>query len=149
MNKLILQTAQQKLTELLKKYDNFNYIFLDNWRGYRFVYDINKDCTCKYGCSACPLYQLLKNEKPTNGFTAGLYLTSLKDRQIFGPSIFLNIRSYKQYQQCFLSYLKSCKTKKQIEKELKLIYSVRLLYSKKPNLSKQGKKFKQEIIKAL
>lgn len=150
MNKIILNQALVKLNELLKKYNGFNTIFLDNWRGYRFIYDIEKDCNCKNGCLKCPLYCLLKDEQEKNGFTAGLYIASPEDKDLFGSQKFLNIKSFEEYQNCYINFLlKKCKTTKEICDEISLIKGVKILYSKKSSAKTQEQEFKSGIKNAI
>jgi hypothetical protein len=40
MNKKILKIAEKNAKNLIEKYDGFNNIILDNWRGYRFIFDV-------------------------------------------------------------------------------------------------------------
>ena len=126
------------MSELLKKFDGFNFIFLDNWRGFRFVYDVSDFSS---------LYKLLRSEK-TGIFSAGLVLATPKDQKLFGPEKFLNCRSIGSYQLCFLNYLlRRCLTEEQITEELKLLKKVRLLYCRNGSRKKLELDFKTGIIK--
>ena len=88
MKNIALKQARRKLKELLKKYDGFSTVFFDDWRGFRFIYDIGKKCDCKNGCSGCPVYKLLKDETEKNGFTAGLYVASPEEKSCLAPKDF-------------------------------------------------------------
>lgn len=148
MKNSILKPAIRKFKELLTQYDGFITVFLDNWRGYRFIYDINKPNCCKNGCQKCPIYQLLKNEKRTDGFTAGLYLASNKEKRLFGSQKFLNCKSFDEYQSCYVNFLlKKCNTKKEIFDELNLVKNMKVIYAKNGSPEKQELKFKKGIIK--
>lgn len=148
MNDAIFKQATQKLEELLNKYDGFITVFLDDWRGYRFIYDVKKPDGCANGCKKCPIYQLLKNEKEINGFTAGLYLASTEEKKFFGPQKFLNCKSFDEYRNCYSNFLlKKCNTEKEIFDELNLVKNMKVIYSKNSSPKKQELKFKKEVIK--
>jgi len=147
MNDTIFKQALTKLEELLKKYDGFITIFLDDWRGYRFIYDIKPSNCCKDSCKKCPIYRLLKDEKEINGFTAGLYLASSKEKKLFGPQEFLNCKSFDEYQNCYVNFLlEKCNTKQEIFDELNLVKNMKVIYSKKDSPEKQEIKFKKGVI---
>lgn len=148
MKKNILILATKKFEELFKKYDGFINVFLDDWRGYRFIYDIKKPLCCKNGCKKCPLFQLLKNEKKINGFTAGLYLANDEEKKLFGPQKFLNCKSFDEYQNCYINFLlKKCNTKKEVFDELNLVKNMEVIYSKNGSSEIQEIKFKKGVIK--
>lgn len=148
MNQIIFKQASLKLEELLKKYDRFITVFLDDWRGYRFIYDVKKSDCCKNGCQKCPLYQLLKDEKEIDDFAAGLYLASTEEKKLFGPQKFLNCKSFLEYQNCYANFLlKKCRTKKEIFDELNLVKNMKVIYTKNSSQKKQELRFKKGVIK--
>lgn len=142
MRKDITKITNKKFRELSKKYDGFINVIVDDWRGFRFVFDTEDVRKCKNDCQNCPLYQLLKNEKE-GYFSAGLYPASEKDKKIFGPQNFLNCKTVNQYQKCYLNYLEECKSKKEITEELKLVKNMKIIYSKKGEIAED--EFKKEI----
>ncbi|MFC1750138.1 hypothetical protein ACFL2V_15160 [Pseudomonadota bacterium] len=146
MNEKIIQLAFKKFEKLSKKYDGFINVFLDDWRGYRLIYDVEVSSCCKYGCEKCPLYQLLKDEKE-GLLSAGLYLASNEDKVLFGPQKFLNCKSFEQYQDCFVNFLvEKCNTKEEIIREMELVKNVRVIFSRNCLLKKQEIKFKSGIV---
>lgn len=148
MNKKILQVARKKFKELAKKYNKFNIVFLDNWRGYRFVYDTDE--AKKYrgkNLYKSKLYKLLENEKP-DVFSADLYRTSPADKKIFGQNPFLNYRTSRQYRDCYVNFiLKKARKKKQIIEELEYIRDLKIIYAKKGNKSKLEKEFRGLVVR--
>jgi hypothetical protein len=141
MKQDILKLAQKKLDTLSKKYNNFIYIFVDDWRGFRFVYDTTDVRICHNDCVNCPLYTLLKNEKE-NIFSASLYPANKKDKQLFGSQTFLNCKTIEQYKQCFVNFLvQKARTPQEIEEELQIIQQVRLVYAKNGDIKTQEKNF--------
>ncbi|MFH0820336.1 MAG: hypothetical protein V1908_01035 [Candidatus Peregrinibacteria bacterium] len=147
MRKDILKTARAKFRQLSKKYNGFIHVILDDWRGYRFIYDTVDVRRCKNQCADCPLYQLLKNEK-TGRFSAGLYKASKKDKSIFGPQKFLNCKTLSQYRDCYVNFLvKEAKTRRQIIEELQLIKNLKIIYAKTDDPRVLERQFKQSIIR--
>ena len=138
--------AYDKFRELSEQFDGFISVILDDWRGYRFIYDVKETTCCKNGCKNCPLYALLKDEK--NGlFTAGLLPASQEDKKIFGPQNFLNCKSIRQYQDCYTNFLVNrCFTKEEIFSELDLMKNIRIIYSKYNWGDGQEVKFRREVI---
>ncbi|MFH0863942.1 MAG: hypothetical protein V1858_02565 [Candidatus Gottesmanbacteria bacterium] len=147
MNKKILNIAIKKFKKLKPEYKGFINVGVDNWRGFRFIFDTQDVRNCKNNCSVCPLYQALRVEKK-GLFSAGLYPASKEDKKLFGKQNYLNCKTLKQYQNCYVSWLvKKAKTRKKIEDEIKLIKNFRIIYSnKKTNIIKQEVRFRQEII---
>lgn len=143
MRKDILKIANNKFIELSKKYDGFINVIVDDWRGYRFVFDTRDVRNCKNDCINCPLFDLLKNEK-SGVFSAGLYRASEKDKLLFGPQKYLNCKTIDQYQSCYLNFLKQCRTEKEIKEELNLVRSMKLVYSNE-DINKVEKSFRQTI----
>lgn len=147
MNKKILKIAIKEFNKLKNQYDGFINVGIDNWRGYRFIFDTEPCKKCKNGCSKCPLYLLLKDKK-TGLFSAGLYRTSKKDKQLFGPQRYLNCKSLQQYQECYSNFLvKEANTEREIADELKLIKGFKIIFSRETNdLKKLETDFKKSII---
>lgn len=147
MNKRILQIARRKFKVLAKQYNQFNTVFLDNWRGLRFVYDTDE--VKKYRGSSffrSRLYAVLKNEKP-GLFSADLYPASREEKKLYGPNPFLNCKTYRQYRDCYaLFLLKKVHTKKEIEDELDLVRDVRIIYSRKRGKGNLDKQFRRAVI---
>lgn len=150
MQKQILQTAKRKIKELSANYDGFINITVDDWRGFRFIFDTKDVRQCKNNCSNCRLYQLLKNEKNNQLFSTGLYPAKPEDKKIFGRQNFLNCKTLNQYANCYINFiLKITRTKKEIFNELSLIENSKLIFSKNENAKKIENKFKQKIIKTI
>ncbi len=148
MEEKILQSALQKFRQFSKKYDGFINVIVDNWRGYRFIFDTKDVRRCNNNCINCPLFQMLKNEKRET-FSAGLYAASAKDKTLFGHQNFLNCKTLKQYQDCYINFLTfECQSKKEIWDELDLIKNLCLFYCKKGSAKKKEKQFKKEIIES-
>jgi len=147
MDKKIIKLAVKKLSQFQKKYNKFTNVIVDDWRGFRFVYDTQDVRNCNNNCQNCDLYKLLKNEQ--NGlFSAGLYQASAEDKKLFGNQNFLNCKTIKQYQDCYINFLiKAANTKESVKKELDLIRHVWIIYSKDGDEIKKTKRFKQTIIK--
>lgn len=147
MDKKIIKLAEKKFSELQKKFKKFINVIIDDWRGFRFVYDTQDVRNCNNNCQNCDLYNLLKNEKD-GFFSAGLYQASEKDKKLFGNQNFLNCKTIKQYQDCYVNFLiKGADTRKSIKKELDLIRNVRIIYSKNKKKVEKTKRFKRAIIK--
>ncbi len=144
MRQDILRIARSKFSKLSQQYDGFVNVIVDDWRGFRFVFDTTE---LRRGKIDCPgLYQLLKNE-PVGLFSAGLYPASVEDKRIYGPQKFLNCKTLKQYRCCYVNFLiKKAQTKKEIEDELNLIKNLKIIYSKYNNEAKLETKFKKSII---
>ena len=141
MRKDILEIAKGKLKELSKKYDGFINVVVDDWRGFRFVFDTEDVRRCTNDCPNCPLYQLLKNEEE-GLFSAGLYLADESDKRLFGPQNFLNCKTLDQYQSCYLNYLETCKSDDEITIELNLVNNMRIIF---PNNKILEKNFRDAI----
>lgn len=149
MRKDILKIAIKKFRQLSRKYNGFINIIVDDWRGFRFVYDTKDIMKCKNMCLRCPLYLLLKNEKKEL-FSAGLYPANMEDKKLFGKQNFLNCKSLKQYQNCYINFLtKKVRTRKEFEAEIKLIENLKIIFSREDNINDLEKKFKTSIIKKL
>jgi len=147
MEEKILKLALKKFNSLKNKYDGFINIGLDNWRGHRFIYDTIDVRKCKNDCKNCPLCLLLEKERGKI-FSAGLYPASKKDKALFGPQNFLNCKTLKQYENCYVNFLlKKANTRKEILEELMRIKNFRLIFSKNNDLLSKEKNFRKSIIK--
>lgn len=146
MQKGILKLANQKFKKLQLKYDRFINVIVDDWRGPRFVFDTEDVRQCKNNCSQCPLFQLLKDEKE-GLFSAGLYPASKKDEKLFGPQKYLNCKTLEQYKNCYVNYLlKETNTKEEIEHEINLLRSMKIIFSRSGDTVRLEKEFKDTVI---
>ncbi len=148
MNKRILKIATKEFNKLKSQYNGFINVGVDNWRGYRFIFDVEPCKNCRNGCSKCPLFLLLKNKKE-GLFSTGLYRASKKDRELFGPQRYLNCKSLQQYQECYSNFLvKEANSEREIRNELKLIRDFKIIFSRKTdNLEKLEKDFRESVIR--
>lgn len=147
MNQKILKIATKKFNQLSKKYDGFINVIVDDWRGFRFIFDAVDVKNCKNDCANCNLFKLLVNEKG-GIFSSNLYPASLGDKIFFGPQRFFNCKTLKQYQNCYANFLiNKCWTEKEIKSELRLIKNTKIIYSKEVKASFLEEKFKKGIIK--
>ncbi|MFA5051755.1 MAG: hypothetical protein WC544_01685 [Patescibacteria group bacterium] len=145
MNKTIQKLAQKKLRVLTKKYSGINSVILDNWRGYRFIYDTADVRACRNDCKNCRLYRILKNE-PDGRFTARLQPASVQDKRLFGPQNYLNCKTLPQYRQCYIHFFnKKIKTKKQYLTELALLNNLRILNAGAQLIKRKEKSFKRFV----
>jgi hypothetical protein len=144
MRKDIIKIAKVKFEELSKKYDGFINVIVDDWRGFRFVFDTVDVRECKNDCQNCSLFKLLRNERP-GLFSAGLYPASEIDKKLFGPQNYLNCKTLRQYQTCYMNYLAQCTLEKEIKQELALVKSMKLIYST-VNTKRIEEVFKQTIL---
>ncbi|MFA6321903.1 MAG: hypothetical protein WCX71_00295 [Candidatus Buchananbacteria bacterium] len=146
MNQKIIKQAEAEFKKLSKKYSGFINVILDNWRGYRFIYDCVEVRNCKNQCATCRLYNLLKNKK-NDKFTTCLVLATPEDKKIFGSQNYLNCKTVKQYQNCYINFIKQKKlTKKELIVELNLVKDLKFIYSRKNDLILREKLFKQGIL---
>jgi hypothetical protein len=147
MDQSILSIAEQKLAELRGRFDGFVTVFLDDWRGYRFIYDVEASSCCTHGCPKCPLVRLLNFEQDGGIFSAALRCASDDDKKIFGPRKYLNWRSFAEYQDCYSNFLiQKCFTRKEINDELNLVRAMRVLYANTGSLRQLETKFKRGVI---
>ena len=147
MNAKILKLARKKLTGLRKKYDRFINVIVDDWRGYRFIFDTKDVRQCRNDCENCPLYKLLKNER--NGyFSANLYPSGKKDKKLFGSQNFLNCKTLRQYENCYVNFLiKKANTDREIKNEIRFIKGLRIIFANSGNAKFMEKKFRKDIFK--
>lgn len=148
MDKQIIKIANKELKKLLNKYDGLINVVLDDWRGFRFVFDSKDVRNCKNECQKCKLF-IAVNKNKAGIFNPGLFLASDEDKKIFGPQNFLNCKTLQQYRDCYVNFL-VCEAigEDQIKNELDLIKNSMLIYSKKGELEKEEEKFKKSILKA-
>jgi hypothetical protein len=147
MNKKIIKTAKIKVNNLIEKYDGFNNVILDNWRGYRFIFDAENFLKDKRNKKKYRLSKILKNEK-RGYFNGGLLLASKKDKRIFGRQKYLNCKTLEEYKNCYLNFIKKINNKKELKDELLLVKNLCLIYSKNRNPAKLEKKLKKDILKS-
>jgi hypothetical protein len=146
MKKSILKIANKKFKNFIKKYDGFINVVVDDWRGYRFVFDTEDVKKCKNDCKNCKLYQLLKNEKP-GIFDAGLHPANAEDKKLFGNQRYLNCKTLKQYRDAYCNFiLKKITTKKELNDELKLVKEFSIIYSRRGNKKAKERTTKNSII---
>jgi len=130
-----------RFKQLKKQDNNFINVILDDWRGFRLIFDTSEVRQCKNNCKQCPLYKLLQK----NNMLDELCPANREDKKIFGPQNFLNCKTIRQYINCYVNFLnKKCQTKKQLEEELKLVKNSKVIYSKEKISSKM---FKKSIMK--
>ena len=141
---LIIKEAKKEFKKISN--NNFINVIVDDWRGYRFIFDTLEVRQCRNNCTKCKLYKLLKNKKP-GVFTAGLILACNEDKKIFGPQNFLNCKTLEQYSRCYLNFIKKINNKKALLEELKLISDLKVIYSKNYNTKELEKNFKNFIFK--
>lgn len=148
MDKKILNYAIKQFSRLKPHYGGFINVGVDNWRGYRFIFDTKDVRKCQNNCVKCPFCALLKYKKK-GLFSCGLYPSTKRDKLLFGPQNYLNCKTLAQYRNCYTNFLiRETKTKKDIESELKLIKNFRIIFSKEEkDLRKLENKFKQSILK--
>ncbi len=147
MDKKILKLAKRKFKELSKRYDGFINLIVDDWRGYRFIFDTKDVRGCNNDCLQCPLFLLLRKEGQ-NIFSAGLYKATKEDKLIFGFQNYLNCKTLNQYKECYVNFLlKKNITENEIKEELELIKSSRIIFSKEKDNGIIEDKFKKSIIK--
>ncbi|KKW41050.1 hypothetical protein A2454_04120 [Candidatus Peribacteria bacterium RIFOXYC2_FULL_55_14] len=147
MDPEILLSAQDKFRELSEKFDGFISVILDNWRGYRFIYNVEMTACCRYGCVRCPLAVLLKDEKD-GAFTARLLPAGKRDKRLFGPQNFLNCKSISQYQNCYTDFLvERCFTREEIFGELDLVKNMQIIYSRFGAEKNKETAFRQGVVR--
>ncbi len=146
MKQTILNKAVNKFKVLSKKYNKFLNVIVDDWRGYRFIFDTEDVRRCKNDCTKCDLFKLLKKEK-AGLWSAGLYPASNADKKLFGPQNFLNCKTLPQYTNCYANFIiKKANNKKILLAELGLIRQSTIIYSANNNPCALEKKFKNDII---
>ena len=147
MDQKILKLATKKLKILAQRYPGFINVVVDDWRGYKFVFDTEDVRRCKNDCANCPLFRLLEKEKIVDGFFPGPYPASPQDKALFGPEHQLNCKTLEQYLDCYVNFLvKEANSKKEIEDELDLILNLSLIFSEKKPCKQAEFEFKNSII---
>lgn len=145
-----MKIAQREFCKISKKYKKFRNIFVDDWRGYRFVFDTTDVKKCDNNCQKCDLYNLLKDLNKEDVFDPGLILASDEDKKIFGQQNFLNCKTINQYQNCFINFIFEKNLRgTELVKELKLVANLKLIYTKDGDISKIEKKFKEDTIRKI
>jgi len=147
MDKKIINIAKTQLKELMKNHDGFINVIVDDWRGFRFIFDCIEVRNCENNCSSCKLFKAIKNKK-IGQFNTDLYPADEEDRKLFGPQKFLNCKTLKQYQKCYVNFLlKRTEKKKEIEEELALILDSEIIFTKNGKLKEKNISFKKNIFK--
>lgn len=148
MEQDIIRTARKKFQKLAKAYPYFINVFVDDWRGYRFVLDTRDVRRCKNRCRQCPLFLLLKNERPQKKFSASLYPASAEDKKIFGPQHFLNCKTLQQYTQCYAKFLATkTQSEREIAAEFDLARKARVIFSRDRNPRRVEQKFRHDVLR--
>lgn len=143
----ILKIANKKFKKLQARYNGFINIIVDDWRGYRFIFDSVDVRKCRNNCATCPLYKFLKKEK-CGVFSAGLFRASTVDKKLFGKQNFLNCKTLTQYRDCYINWLVfKINTEKELKNELDLVSNLRIIFTKNGNNKNIEKKFKRSIIR--
>lgn len=145
MDKKILKLGIKKFKNLAQNYNGFINVIIDDWRGYRFIFDTEEVRNCQNNCQACGLFRLLEKES-AGLFSAGLYPASQEDKKIFGPQKYLNCKTAVQYQECYQNFLKTIKNRVEIEAELNLVRNLKFIYCRDGRLEKVEADFKQGIL---
>lgn len=141
--------AAAEADKIIKKYPNVNNIILDDWRGWRFVFDTKETCNCNNDCRNCSLPRFLKQNFRPDSY-ARLVKANKNDRLMFGPEKFLNCKSLKKYQDCYICFiLNKTKTEKEIQDELDLLMGLRLIYSTSDSPGLLEYRFKAGVIRAV
>lgn len=144
MKKRVINIAKEKARILLEKYNGFNNIILDDWRGYRFIFDTDKFLTSKISGKRIRLSQVLKNEE-TGYFNGGLLLANTADKKIFGNQKYLNCKTVEQYKNCYINFINQINNKKELDEELLLVENLCIIYSKDNDEAVLEKQFKTDI----
>jgi hypothetical protein len=145
-----MNLASDAFERLSKEPNAFINMYVDNWRGWRFIFDTEEVRNCNNDCRNCKLYNLLKNEKE-GIFSAGLYPANQKDKKLFGGQNFLNCKTLEQYIDCYVNFLlKEANTEREIREELNLIRNFRIIFSRETDdLKKKENEFRRSIIKKI
>lgn len=150
MNDKIAALAAEAFKRLSRKPNTFINVCVDDWRGWRFIFDTEEVRNCDNNCDNCKLFNLLKNdEKEGKDFSSGLYPADQEDKELFGKQNFLNCKTLEQYRDCYVNYLlKKANTEREIREELNLIkHSFRIIFSKETdNLTELEDKFRKSIL---
>jgi hypothetical protein len=144
MDTQIIQAAKKEWQKIRQKYNGFNTIILDNWRGFRFIFDSDDVKKCKNNCWECPLFCALKKESCRQLFSPNLLPASESDKKLFGPQNFLNCKTLDQYQKCFANFLSQPNlSNEEIKSELELIQNLEIIFSNKGS----GREIKRQFLK--
>ena len=147
-NNPVMNQAMKIFKSLSGKHDTFINVFVDDWRGWRFIFDTEEVRNCNNDCDHCGLFRILKNEKEGESFSARLYPASQADKGFYGKQNFLNCKSIEQYRDCYASYLlKGAKTESDVEIELNKIRNSRIIFSRETaDLLKKEDEFRKSIL---
>jgi len=115
--------------------DIFRGIWLTNWRGWRFVYDVTSPQQCNRQCVECRLFQLneqLKLMEVGLPFKLSLYPWADQiDKNLYGPEPYLSCKTAMRQAQCFIVYIlhhPECVGPVQIKDELELVRDLCCVY---------------------
>lgn len=144
MERKVIKIATKKANVLLGKYDGFNNIILDDWRGFRFIFDAENFLTSKTNGKRFRLSQILKNEK-VGYFNGGLLLANYADKKIFGNQKYLNCKTIEQYKNCYINFINQIRNKNELEEELLLVKNLCIIYSKNNDIGNLERQFKADI----
>lgn len=143
------EKAVAQAAKIIRKYPNVNNIILDDWRGWRFIFDTKETINCENDCNNCGLPKFLKQNFPSGSY-ARLIKAKKNDRIMFGPEKFLNCKSLKKYQNCYIYFiLNKTRTKKEIIAELDLLMGLRVIYSAIGRPAALEYSFKAGVIRAI
>lgn len=147
MDPQIIELAEKEWQKIRRKYDGFETIIVDSWRGYRFIFDAPVVKNCRNNCLNCPVFQALKEETCRKEFSADLLPASENDKKLFGVQNFLNCKTLAQYQRCFANFLSQPNLSPQeIREELTLIQNLEILFSKTKNKKQIKKNFLKNVL---
>ncbi len=143
----IQRLAIRSFQKLSKRYRKFTTVFVDDWRGYRFVFDTEDTKRCTNDCANCGLFKLLKNEK-SGVFSSGLLKATDNDKELFGFQNQLNCKTLEQYAACYVDFLVAMpNNEREIMAELALLRDVSILYSKNSTEENLEQKFKNDVLR--
>lgn len=132
----------QKISLSLAKSGYFNYIILDNWRGWCLIYDIRKSRLVS------KRQALLLIKKYNKYKLAQLKKATKEDKKIFGSSNYLNCRSLYSYKRCYINWFTlKINSIAEAKQELDLLKGFKILYSSSKNKSKIQNNFKRDVIR--
>jgi len=149
MNKNDFNKALGEARQLVKILPNIKNIILDDWRGWRFIFDTEDVRNCQNDCLNCGLYKTLKIDDSKNIYSQ-LIKAKPEERDFFGPENFLNCKSLAGYKKCYLNFiLKKTVTRQEIWAELDLLMGMRIIYSsgQAPLLLEEC--FKREVVNSV
>lgn len=144
-----LKKSVDEAEKIIKKYPSLNNIIFDDWRGWRFIYDTKETRNCQNDCQNCDLFNFLKIDYRTTVYTR-LIKAKKNDQIMFGPEKFLNCKSFKKYQDCYIYFiLNKIKTETEIQAELDLLMGLRVIYSSSSSPGLLEYRFKVGVIRTI